>query len=122
VYTSQLSEEIPTATKHKQTQYHAKEDHLGLFDTLLTWQNEAHAHNPNHFSQSTTEILDDKELNLLSKIHPSDIISAQNLTNSLQETSEWELDVRQQIFNTIRQFNHAQVKKAINTDTTHLAK
>ena len=106
--------ETSTAAKRKrQPQYRAKEDQASLFNTFLTWWNEAHNCDPDSYSQSATYLVDNKGLNLLSKIHPSDIYSPQTIMDLLQETPEWADEFAQQIFNVIKQFDRDCVKNAI---------
>ena len=107
--------ETSTAAKRKrQPQYRVKEDLASLFNMLLTWRNEARNGDPDSYSQSATYLVDNKGLNLLSKIHPSDIYSPQTIKDLLQETPEWADKFTQQIFNVIKQFDRDHVKNAIH--------
>ena len=105
---------IPTGTKRKHTQYRAKEDRASLFNTLLTWRNEAHDHDPDSFSQLEAYFIDNNGLDLLSKIHPTDISGPQTIVDLLQETPQWAGEFAQQIFNVIKQFDRARVRNAIH--------
>ena len=107
-------ENLTVAKRKRQPQYHAKEDRGSIFNTLLAWQNEAHNPDPDSFLQPATWLIDNKGLDLLSKIHPSDIYSPQAIVDLLQETPEWADDFAQQVFNVIKQFDRDRVKNAIH--------
>ena len=117
-FMNQLEEddlENATMAKHKcQPQYCVKEDQTSLFNTLLTWQNEALDLDLNSFAQPATWIIDNKGLNLLSKLHLSDIYGQKTIVDLLQETPEWANKFAQQIFNIIRQFDWNHIKNAIH--------
>ncbi|KIK79986.1 hypothetical protein PAXRUDRAFT_36316 [Paxillus rubicundulus Ve08.2h10] len=105
IYTGQFSEENLMSAKRKRIQYCAKEDRSPLFDTLISWRNKAHTQHPHHSVQPAMWLLDDNRLNLLSKTHPSNIHSAQDIIDLLQETVEWGTNYAQQLFNVITRFN-----------------
>jgi len=98
----------------KQIQYRAKEDRLGLFDTLVAWRYEVHTQNPLNVIWPATWILDDDGIDLLSKTHPSDIGSAQDIMVLLQETAEWTIEFGQQLFDVIKRFGRARVKTTLD--------
>ena len=116
IYTAsaQLSEEALTATKRKRTQHRAIEDRPGLLDTLVAWRNDVHTQDHYQSIRPLTRICGDDGLDLLSKTHPSQIRSVQDIVELLQETAAWGSRYGQQLFHVIHQFDRARVKRAFH--------
>ena len=99
--------------KCKRNQLHAKEDRSGLLKRLLTWRDETELKDPFKSTRPATYICDDPGLELLSKIHPSNIRSAQDIIDLLHETSEWGMEFALDLYATIHCFDKARFQKAL---------
>jgi len=103
-----------TSVKRKRNVYRSIDDRPALLQELTTWRKDAHAQDPYRMVRRVTWFCDDDRLKLLSKTHPSNIWSVQDIVDLLGETEEWGRECGSQVYAVITNFDKARVKKALN--------
>ena len=96
----------PELTKHKRKQLRAKDDRPNLLEKLIIWREEPHSKDPYRLIRLETWICDDSGLELLSKTHPSNIQSVQDIVDLLHETDK-HMEFGSDIYTTIIRFDKA---------------
>lgn len=102
----------PGRVKRKRKSLRTKADQQPLYEKLVAWRSEAHAHHEDQTVYPLTWICDDQGLELLSKTHPDGLQSTQDIVNLLDETEEWACEFAGQVLDVIQQFNRSQGGKS----------
>ena len=102
----------PVGVKRKRKHLRTKADRQPLHEKLVAWRSEAHACHENQLVYPLTWICDDQGLELLSKTHPDDLQSTQNIIELLDETEEWGCEFAEQVLDIIQQFNQSQAGRS----------
>ncbi|KIJ12601.1 hypothetical protein PAXINDRAFT_14523 [Paxillus involutus ATCC 200175] len=91
--------------KRPRNRYQAMDEHWPLLKKLREWRTSAHGRDPQRSVQPITWLCDDDALNALSKAHPDNLRSQDNIIKLLDKTEEWGSDCGAAIFAIISKFN-----------------
>ncbi|KAF8452791.1 P-loop containing nucleoside triphosphate hydrolase protein [Boletus edulis BED1] len=94
-----------TTAKRKRNQLRVAAERQQLLDTLKAWRKRTHDNDPYRGVWPIEQLIDNNGLELLTKTHPTVIMSPSDLTTLLQESEAWEGNYGTEIFAIIQQFD-----------------
>lgn len=103
-----------TSKKRKRVEYRALEDRPSLLQELEDWRKDVHAQDPLSGVRPATWLCDDDGLKLLSKTHPTNILSVKHIVDLLERTEEWGNEIGSQLYSLIIMFDRQRVKNRIS--------
>jgi hypothetical protein len=72
---------------------------------LMAWRIQAHASDPLASVRPQTFIIDNIDINKLSRLHPTEVTDCQRVVSALNETQEWQASWSEQIYDIIRAYD-----------------
>ncbi|KAF8871288.1 P-loop containing nucleoside triphosphate hydrolase protein [Infundibulicybe gibba] len=97
----------PSIPKRKRIKYRPVKERDGLEHQLKIWLYNAYMNSPHRFSQRASLILDEPSIHSLVKVDPKNIKTPSDITQILNQTTEWESNWSRPIYKVITAYDRS---------------